>query len=100
MAKCWENSNGTERIPSHGAVNTPLLAILDTWTSPLHYGTWGGAVTQVLYLLSTLVPAILAYTGWVLWRSRVHRGRITRPNTRISPVVDAAAISESVTCGK
>jgi len=62
-----------------GAVDPRLTrapdAFLDTWTSPLHYGTWGGAVTQFLYLFATLVPVLLAVTGWILWRRHARRVR-------------------------
>jgi len=62
-----------------GAVDPRLTpapdAFLDMWTSPLHYGTWGGVVTQTLYVFCTLIPAVLAWTGWLLWRKRVRRSR-------------------------
>jgi len=50
-------------------------AFLGTWVDPLHYGTWGGVATQLFYLVATLVPGLLAVTGWILWRRRVKRTR-------------------------
>lgn len=65
-----------------GAVDPRLTAapdaFLDNWTAPLHYGTWGGVATQVVYLLSTLAPVVLAYTGWVLWRRRLGRSALRK----------------------
>lgn len=70
-----------------GAVDPRLSpapdAFLDAWTTPLHFGTWGGLVSQAFYLLSTVIPTVLAYTGWVLWRkrrSRAHRAPLRRWN--------------------
>lgn len=68
-----------------GAVDPRLTpapdAFLDDWTDTLHYGTWGGVATQILYLLATFTPVVLAYTGWVLWRRRVGRAALQRPAT-------------------
>ncbi|MEH2332378.1 PepSY-associated TM helix domain-containing protein [Nostoc sp.] len=37
---------------------------------PLHYGTFGGLPTRILYVLVGLAPLILFITGFVMWRYR------------------------------
>ncbi|MEH2392108.1 MAG: PepSY-associated TM helix domain-containing protein [Nostoc sp.] len=39
---------------------------------PLHYGTFGGIPTRILYVFVGLAPLILFITGFVMWRYR-HR---------------------------
>ncbi len=36
----------------------------------VHFGTFGGRVTQVLYVFVGLAPLILFVTGFVMWRYR------------------------------
>lgn len=43
--------------------------ILDSFT-PLHYGTFGGIFTRILYVFVGLSPTILLVTGFVMWRLR------------------------------
>ncbi|HEY4354344.1 MAG TPA: PepSY-associated TM helix domain-containing protein [Acidobacteriaceae bacterium] len=38
---------------------------------PLHYGTFGGAITRVLWVFLGMTPAVLFFTGLVIWRKRV-----------------------------
>ncbi|MEH2169750.1 MAG: PepSY-associated TM helix domain-containing protein [Nostoc sp.] len=49
----------------------PLLGdrILNSFT-PLHYGTFGGLPTRILYVFVGLTPLILFITGFVMWRYR------------------------------
>jgi uncharacterized iron-regulated membrane protein len=37
---------------------------------PLHYGTFGGLSTRILYVFIGLAPSILLLTGLVMWRYR------------------------------
>jgi len=37
---------------------------------PLHYGTFGGIFTRILYVFVGLSPTILLVTGFVMWRLR------------------------------
>jgi uncharacterized iron-regulated membrane protein len=48
---------------------------LESMVGPVHFGTWGGAPTQALYLLGGLAPPFLSVTGLFLWwkRSRLRR---------------------------
>ena len=38
--------------------------------APLHYGTFGGLATRILYVLVGLAPLVLFITGFVMWRYR------------------------------
>ncbi len=37
---------------------------------PLHFGTFGGISTRILYVFVGLAPAVLLVTGFVMWRYR------------------------------
>ena len=56
----------------------PLLGdrILNSF-NPLHYGTFGGLPTRILYVFVGLVPLILFITGFVMWQYR------KRPTTNL-----------------
>ncbi|MBW4638302.1 MAG: PepSY domain-containing protein [Gloeocapsa sp. UFS-A4-WI-NPMV-4B04] len=38
--------------------------------TPLHFGTFGGLPTCILYVFVGLAPLILFITGFVMWRHR------------------------------
>ena len=38
----------------------------------LHFGTWGGMVTRILYVLAALIGATLPITGYYIWWKRKH----------------------------
>ena len=42
---------------------------------PLHYGTFGGIPTRILYVFVGLAPLILFITGFVMWHYR-HRTKL------------------------
>jgi uncharacterized iron-regulated membrane protein len=44
--------------------------------TPLHYGTFGGLPTRILYIFVGLAPTVLLVTGFVMWRYR-RRGNKT-----------------------
>ncbi|MEH2167337.1 MAG: PepSY-associated TM helix domain-containing protein [Nostoc sp.] len=44
--------------------------------SPLHYGTFGGLPTRILYVFVGLAPLILFITGFVMWRYH-HKTKLT-----------------------
>ena len=56
----------------------PLLGdrILNSF-NPLHYGTFGGLPTRILYVFVGLAPLILFITGFVMWQYR------KRPTTNL-----------------
>ncbi|MEG3849325.1 PepSY-associated TM helix domain-containing protein [Microcoleus sp. herbarium19] len=51
-------------------------AILNQF-GPVHFGTFGGRLTQILYVFVGLAPSILFVTGFIMWwhRRRVKRDR-------------------------
>ncbi|MEH1943698.1 MAG: PepSY-associated TM helix domain-containing protein [Nostoc sp.] len=49
--------------------------VLNSFT-PLHYGTFGGLPTRILYMFVGLTPLILFVTGFVMWK---HRYRTKSP---------------------
>ena len=40
-----------------------ILTIVD-----LHYGTWGGLTSQILYIVIGFIPTLLMVTGFLLWK--------------------------------
>jgi uncharacterized iron-regulated membrane protein len=49
--------------------------ILNSFT-PLHYGTFGGISTRILYVFVGLAPTVLLVTGFVMWRYRRRRTKV------------------------
>jgi uncharacterized iron-regulated membrane protein len=47
-----------------------ILTIVD-----LHYGTFGGLTSQILYVAIGLMPTLLLITGFLLWRQRQLKSR-------------------------
>ena len=45
------------------------------WVSSLHFGSWGGMVTKVLYFLAALLGATLPLTGYYFWIKRLYGKR-------------------------
>jgi uncharacterized iron-regulated membrane protein len=43
---------------------------------PLHFGTFGGISTRILYVFVGLAPTILLVTGFVMWRYRRRRTKV------------------------
>lgn len=54
--------------------------ILNSFT-PLHYGTFGGLPTRILYIFVGLAPLILSVTGFVMWWYR-RRTKTQRPTDK------------------
>jgi uncharacterized iron-regulated membrane protein len=44
----------------------PMFKVILTIVN-LHYGTWGGLTTQILYVVIGLIPTLLMVTGFLLW---------------------------------
>jgi uncharacterized iron-regulated membrane protein len=38
--------------------------------APMHYGTFGGIWTRILYVFVGLAPTALLVTGFIMWRYR------------------------------
>jgi uncharacterized iron-regulated membrane protein len=49
---------------------------------PLHFGTFGGLFTRILYVFVGLAPAALMVTGLVMWRYRYHRPSASEPERK------------------
>ncbi|BAU15787.1 peptidase (plasmid) [Leptolyngbya sp. NIES-3755] len=56
--------------------------VLDSFT-PLHFGTFGGLPTRILYVVVGLAPAILMVTGFIMWwyRKRPQTKRVAFHNS-------------------
>ncbi|WP_017653590.1 PepSY-associated TM helix domain-containing protein [Fortiea contorta] len=39
-----------------------------SWFTPMHYGTFGGLTTRILYVFVGIAPLILLFTGFVMYR--------------------------------
>lgn len=50
------------------ALKLPLGDHIVNGMTPLHYGTFGGLPTRILYVFVGLAPLILFITGFVMWR--------------------------------
>ena len=61
----------TKVLAAHRTTDLPLLVRAVTFLRPLHYGSFGGDVTKVVWGLLGLSPAILFLTGISIWRKRV-----------------------------
>ncbi|MEH2275548.1 MAG: PepSY-associated TM helix domain-containing protein [Nostoc sp.] len=61
-----------------GTKITSLLGRLSNYSTPLHYGVFGGLSTKILYVFVGISPAILLVTGLNMFRLR-HK-RVSRKN--------------------
>jgi uncharacterized iron-regulated membrane protein len=50
--------------------DAPFLRKLEASVVPLHFGTFGGTATRVIYVFAGLAPTLLSLTGFVLWLRR------------------------------
>lgn len=55
--------------------------VLNSFT-PLHYGTFGGLPTRILYVFVGLAPLVLFITGFVMWRYRYRSISDSQMNAR------------------
>lgn len=60
--------------------------ILNAFT-PLHYGTFGGLTTRILYIFVGFAPTLLLITGFVMWRYR------KRNVTKLSEPTESATMA-------
>jgi uncharacterized iron-regulated membrane protein len=54
----------------------PAELVLD-WIGPLHFGSYGGLFTRVMYVFVGLAPGGLFLTGFWLWLRKLRRRRVT-----------------------
>ena len=58
----------------------PLGARLVSAMAPLHYGSFGGHWTRVLWIFMGLVPGVLSISGFLMWWNRVIAKRLQPSN--------------------
>lgn len=51
----------------------PTADVFYNWLTPIHFGTFGGHVTRILALITSLVLAYLFYTGIKIWLPRYRK---------------------------
>lgn len=57
--------------------------------SPLHYGTFGGHFTRIVWIVMGFVPGVLAVTGFLIWWNRVVVKRVAAgARERLGEAVD------------
>ena len=56
------------RINYHRELSWPIRLTRDLY--PLHFGTFGGDFTRILWIVAGLAPAILYVTGLLMWWNR------------------------------
>jgi uncharacterized iron-regulated membrane protein len=61
--------------------------IVMAWLSPLHVGSFGGAIVGVAWLILGFAPPLLFVTGFVMWWVRVVRPQ--RPRSVPVRVIEA-----------
>lgn len=59
--------------------------VLNSFT-PLHYGTFWGLPTRILYVFVGLAPLVLFITGFVMWRYRYQRKSLSQLDAIGEPV--------------
>jgi len=58
------------------------------WVGPVHFGTFGGLWTRLLYLLIAFSPIVLAFTGSLLWWNRHKKNRRPQPKGQRAAVAN------------
>jgi uncharacterized iron-regulated membrane protein len=68
-----------------GAMLTPAAVpartagdVIMEWVAPLHVGNFGGNAIRVAWLVLGLAPPLLFVSGFIMWWTRVVRGRWVR----------------------
>lgn len=70
------------------------------WLLPLHFGTFGGTTTRVIYVVVSICPVLLTATGFFVWRKRV-RGRRASATVRggdAEPTAPAVGANQAERC--
>jgi uncharacterized iron-regulated membrane protein len=61
----------------------PIGARLVNAMSPLHYGSFGGHWTRILWIFMGLVPGVLFISGFLMWWNRVIAKKIRSPESEV-----------------
>jgi uncharacterized iron-regulated membrane protein len=56
--------------------NQSLAIRIVLFIRPLHFGTFAGQLSKVLWIVVGFIPGILFFTGFVMWWRRVIKQRI------------------------
>jgi len=81
------------RINYHRELPWPIRFTRDIY--PLHFGTFGGNFTRVLWIFVGLAPPILYVTGLLMWWNRsILPARRRRRRRRETQMVAEAAIAD------
>lgn len=56
------------RVNYHSQLSWPIRLVRDIY--PLHFGTFGGNATRILWIIVGVAPAILYVTGLLMWWNR------------------------------
>jgi uncharacterized iron-regulated membrane protein len=60
-----------EVLAARRTADLPIALRAVLLLQPLHYGTFGGNFTRVLWIFLGLTPAVLFVTGFTIWRKRI-----------------------------
>jgi len=55
------------------ARTAPAITKSYYWMDPLHFGYWGGAISQILYVIFGLTTGFLSVTGFIVWYAKKNR---------------------------
>ncbi len=72
-----------EILSSHFMQQMTASQRLAKMAAPLHFGTYGGLPLKIVYCLLGLTPALLSISGFVLWRKRGQKKRMTKKEARM-----------------
>ncbi len=64
----------------------PLALQAVALVGPVHFGTWGGVWSKLLWLMLGLAPGTLFLTGFAMWWNRMPRKRRSRASSSIQVV--------------
>lgn len=60
----------------------PLGARILGWMGPLHFGTFGGTWSKVIWFILGFVPVLMFGTGSIMWWNRVVSKKFSRATSR------------------
>ncbi len=85
------------RINYHRDLSRPIRLIRDIY--PLHFGTFGGHTTRILWIILGVAPAILYITALLMWWNRSILPALRRKSRRRRPMSSVGERPQAVTLG-
>ncbi|WP_426446053.1 PepSY-associated TM helix domain-containing protein [Paenibacillus sp. S-38] len=61
------------------------INLYNAWRKGLHFGTYGGVITEIIYFVFGMMPLVLMITGLVIWRLKGNAKRRTRRKQAAAP---------------